>query len=349
MRLEQFKEYKKIINIQLQKISDELIKETEKKIGQEATMPVRYYADTLLRGGKRLRGSLAMFSYNTAGGKNQNMILEAVCAIEMLHTYILIIDDIQDRSKVRHNGSTVHITLAEKYKSDHIGISLALNAALIGAHEAQKILASLSVSPEVRLQIIHYVNNIMIATAHGQTGDMLNEINPASTIEDVRRIAALKTSGYTFESPLAVGLILAGKSDAVESIKPFAMHAGLLYQITDDIIGVFGDERTIGKSPMDDIREGKITFLSVYALNNLKNKELDIFKNLLGKKNLSKAEFETAKELITRSGALNYAKTLARDESEIAKNALNELRLAWTASAIQSLEQLVDQILYRGN
>src|ERR1044071_7300148 len=78
-----------------------------------ATLEVDAFLDILSRGGKRIRGALVMLGYEMSGGTNTKMIIQAARATEMLHAYVLMLDDIQDRSSMRRGGPTAHIALAD--------------------------------------------------------------------------------------------------------------------------------------------------------------------------------------------------------------------------------------------
>ena len=259
---------------------DKYVKETQKQVlndyGHKARLAVDAYLEILQRGGKRIRGSLAIHAYESLGGTDNEMIDQVALSIEMMHAYILIIDDIQDRSAVRRDGPTAHVLLENYHhkqelagNAEHFGLSVALNAALEGAHAANVILSNINVENDKRLQVIDKLNATMQTTAHGQTGDILNEVVAKVDMSDVDKVLEWKTAKYTILNPLQIGMILAGsRDDELKKVEKFAYHAGRLFQITDDIIGTFGSEFESGKSPMDDTREGKRTIITVYALEN---------------------------------------------------------------------------------
>lgn len=345
-----------------QKIDDDIaahVKEqqqaTLQEFGKNARLASDAYLEILSRGGKRIRGVLAMFAYEVSGGKDQSMILQAARALEMLHAYILIIDDIQDRSLVRRDGPAAHVILSQYHKEkelagdgDHFGISLALNAAFEGSHAANKLLSELDVDDSLKIKVLSMVNATMTMTAHGQTSDIMNEVVASVEEADVQRVLEWKTAHYTFLNPLRVGMVLAGAHEQqLSAIKDFAMHAGILFQITDDIMGTFGSEFESGKSPMDDMREGKRTLLTVYALKHASNGNQNFLLQMLGNEHLTPAEFERCKKILQECGALDHAQNLAQNAAREATQALEPMKKYWSDEDIVFLEQLVGYLVNR--
>ena len=130
-------EYKTIIDADIESYSKHGAKTTLQQFGTYSRVATDAYLEILGRGGKRIRGSLVMLGYEMSGGTDMKMVLEAARAIEMMQAYILIIDDIQDRSIMRRGGPAAHIILEEYHKQHHLageaahfGIEIALNSAL---------------------------------------------------------------------------------------------------------------------------------------------------------------------------------------------------------------------------
>ena len=347
--------YKKLLDKDIATYSKQVQKSTLQQYGQNSRIATDAYLEILSRGGKRIRGALVMLGYEMSGGTDQKMIIKAARALEMLHAYILIIDDIQDRSAVRRDGPTAHVMLADYHRKhelagnpEHFGLSIALNAALGGAHAANTILANLDVDEELRNKVVSIANMTMSVTAHGQTSDIMNEVVARVTDEDVQRVLDWKTARYTFLNPLHVGMVLAGADcHATDAITKYAMQAGKLFQITDDILGTFGSEFESGKSPMDDTREGKRTVLTVYALQHATNGNQNFLLQMLGNDRLTPAEFERCKKIIEECGALDHAKKEAQKAADNAIEALEKIKDLWPAEGRKFLEQLVAYMLSR--
>ncbi|GAC1387884.1 MAG: polyprenyl synthetase family protein [Candidatus Saccharimonadales bacterium] len=310
-------EYKDLIDTDIVDYSKGIQKSTLQQFGANSRLEIDAFLSILSRGGKRIRGALTLLGYEMSGGTNRQMIIEAARAVEMLHAYILIIDDIQDRSIVRRGGPTANVILANFHRkhrlsgdADHFGLSVALNAALSGAHAAQMILANLNANEEVRLKALSIMNRTMLITAHGQTGDIMNEVVAEVSSADIDQVLEWKTAHYTILNPLHMGMVLAGADcHATDAITDYAMHTGRAFQLSDDLLGLFGTEFDSGKSPMDDIREGKRTLLMQHALDNSTNGNKNFLIQMLGNENISQTEFMRCKDIIVEAGSVEFARS----------------------------------------
>ncbi len=330
---EKLEDYRKLIDDDIGKFAKHTERETLKKFGANARLEVDAYLSILCRGGKRIRGSLAMAAYEMAGGTDRKLILHTARALEMLHAYILIIDDFQDRSHIRRGGPAAHTLLSRYHKrhelagdAGHFGASIALNAALSGSHMAQQTLAELDINPALKIALINQINKTMVTTAHGQTNDIMNEVVADVSESEIERVLEWKTAHYTFLNPLTVGMMLAGVTNgSLHAIHEYAMHAGKAFQITDDILGTFGSEFESGKSPMDDIREGKRTLIISYALEHTNNENKNFLVQMLGNDKLTPVEFERCKDILMESGALDYAQLSATTHVDKALRSLSKV------------------------
>ena len=349
--------YKSLLDEDIDSYSKEIQKHTLKQYGASARLITDAYLDILARGGKRIRGALVMLGYEMSGGKDLKMIVQAARAIEMVHAYLLIMDDIQDRSLTRRGGPTVPVMLAGYHRkhhlagdSGHFGIAMALNAMGIGNHAAQMVLANLDAPENLRLNVLSILNRSIIVTAHGQTNDIMNEVVASVDQEAVERVLEWKTAHYTFLNPLHVGMVLAGADcAATDAITPYAIHAGKAFQISDDILGTFGSEFESGKSPMDDMREGKRTVLSTFALEHAKDADRNFLIQMLGNLQLTPTEFERSKDIYVAVGALSHAQSRAETHCEQALSALDAEAGRWSPEGIQFLRGLTQYLLTRSS
>lgn len=348
--------YKKAIDADIEVYVRAVRKSTLEQYGQVVLdVEVDPFLDMLQRGGKRIRGGLVMAGYEMCGGTDRAMIVQAARAIEMLHAYMLVIDDIQDRSSLRRGQPSTH-KLIEAYHQKHklggdrahTGVSLALNAAIAGAHGAQTVLANLDAEPELRIRAISITNRTMVITAHGQTLDIMNELVDKPDPADIDRVLEWKTALYTVINPLHVGMVLAGAGCGVtDAITPYGQHAGKAFQITDDILGIFGDQKELGKVPGDDIREGKGTLLVLYALDHAKPADRALLKTALGNQNLTAADFERCKQILKDCGALGHAQQAATKELDQAIASLDKAQGLWDQQGSDFLIGLAKALLNR--
>lgn len=349
--------YKRLIDDDIDSYTSYLEQVTREKYGTHAHTAVDAYLQILKRGGKRIRGALVMLGYEMSGGKDRAMIIQAARSIEMLHAYMLVIDDIQDRSPVRRGGPTAHKHLeahhiTSKFPGDaeHFGRAVAINGALVGLHAAERILSHLDADPQLKLDVIDIVNRTMMVTVHGQSHDITNELLEDVSLDDIESVMEWKTATYSILNPLHVGMVLAGAdSQTIEGITEYAIHTGKAFQITDDIIGTFGKEADTHKNPMDDIREGKRTMLVVYALGHARLPDRQFLLSCLGNETLTIDDFERCKAVISTSGALDYAKGRADEHVTKALASLEKESHCWTPEGVAFLRGLSTYILGRNS
>lgn len=347
--------YKQAIDADIAAYSAHARQVTKTQFGPYSSAVTNAYLDMLERGGKRIRGALVMVGYDMLGGTNTQMIVRAATALEMIHAYLLVIDDIQDRSVLRRGQPTVHAGLAayqrhQGWRGDHEhgGLSLALNAGLAGMHAAQILLSGLDVEPQLRLNVMAIVNQTVVTTLHGQTNDIANELMPKVTMQSALRTLEWKSAHYTFLNPLCVGMVLAGAGcEDTDAIRDYALHAGRAFQISDDILGVFGLEAEIGKSPIEDIREGKRTVLTVHALTHASKADHDFLQHSLGNARLSAADFKKCQAVIKRTGSLDYAQGVAKENIAQALVALQKERHRWNIKGVTFLHQIAEYLATR--
>lgn len=347
--------YKELIDTRIEEYMPALESQITEQFGEYPLEAYKPFASYMVRGGKRIRGALTMLGYEMFGGSNAKMIVDAAMAIEMLQSYLLIMDDIQDRSETRRGGPTAHVMLRDYHKQHylrgdarHFGTSIAMDSYLIGCHTALEIISSLDVAPTHLLRALRNIHKCYLTTAHGQTVDIFSEVVDNVTEQDVQNVHLWKTAYYTFVNPLQFGAILAGAKEAdLKMLQDYAIPAGKAFQITDDILGIFGNEFDSGKSPMDDIRDGKRTILIVKALELADTPEAYFLGQCLGKRKLSMGEFTECKKIIKESGAKKYAEELAQDSVLEAISALGNNSENCSKLHLTFLQGLVYYLLER--
>ncbi len=222
---------------------------------------IRY---AVFSGGKRIRPILCMAAAETCGGRPEE-VLPAACAIELIHTYSLIHDDLpcMDDDDFRRGRPTVHKVFGEALAV------LAGDGLLSMAFEA---LTSVALYPEPSLpRIITVANEIAVASGTrgmvgGQVADIEAEGKSSHSIEEVNFIHLNKTAKM-IQVSLRCGAILAGAGHReVERLSLYGEKIGLAFQIVDDILGEIGDERKLGKPVKRDRERNKATYPSVCGI-----------------------------------------------------------------------------------
>lgn len=280
---------------------------------------LEYCKKMIMAGGKRLRPALAMWGYQGAGGDDTEAMMQAALSVELLHAFLLVHDDIMDRDATRHGVDTIH----ERYRKQlryllgeaeavHAGQSIALVFGDILNAFGNHALFTTNFDKERIFAALTYLQQVIHHTIIGQLQDVMAEYRGVATREETLRMYEYKTARYTIESPLVLGAILAGANEAVRAqIHDFAIPLGIAFQIRDDILGVFGDAKTLGKPVGSDIREGKITLLVVTAREKAPACDVKILNELLGKKDLSQDDIAQFRAIITDCGARGHAEQYA--------------------------------------
>ncbi len=289
----------------------------------------------VLNSGKRIRPILLYYGYLAAGGKETDKIVKAAISIELIHSYLLIHDDIIDRDNFRHGDLSMHYKYNKEYSElygrndlSHFGNSMGIMAGDLAAAFGYEIMSNSEFAPELKIKAINRMNQIFANTIAGESLDVVLGIKKEFSIDDIYQMQKYKTAKYSIEGPLQLGAILARASGVfVNSLKEFAIPLGIAYQIQDDIIGVFGDEKKTGKPVGADIREGKKTLLIAKALELADDKRKKILNSALGNVNVSEAEIKKVRKIIVSSGSLKFSENKADELVKISLKYINEMAI----------------------
>lgn len=243
----------------------------EKYLGGPAAYPpvihqAMYYA--VMNGGKRLRPVLVLEGTAIAGGKAEQ-VLPTACAIEMIHSYSLVHDDLpaMDNDDFRRGKPTCHRVFGEA------NAILAGDALLTAAFEFMTRNAEIA-GIEV-IDVIRVIREIAHAVgSQGMIGGQVLDLAGADQEEspDLSVLHGLKT-GELFKASLRAGAILCRfNEEGIEALTRFATHFGLAFQITDDILDVSGDQVLIGKPVGSDAKNVRTTYTSLYGLEGARVK-----------------------------------------------------------------------------
>ncbi len=339
-----FQDYLKATARQTEQVIDESLKKWEKEVRaiSPKLIPLAQILKTNSKGGKRLRGTLVKLGFEMLGGNNDE-IFKTSAAIEIFQTAILAHDDIIDLSETRRSRPTIYRQLG----GDHYGISQTICLGDIGFFLAVKLITKSNFPSEKKIKAVNYFNEMVINTGLGQMLDIeLPHLGENRNEDDVLSIHRLKTAYYTIIYPLIIGATLAGDNNKLlKQIKEFGESLGIAFQIQDDILGVFGDEETLGKSVTSDIEEGKNTLLITEAWKNADDAQKKILDKYYGKGKISEDDLEKIRDVFRGTGALEYSQNQAVELVKISKAVLEKMKIK--PELKQLLFEMSDYIIQR--
>ena len=334
LSLQSLGDYKQAINRAIEQFLDTM--PTALGFAQEALSPHSIDALTKLREytmrpGKRIRGGLAAAAYDDARG---TVFGEAGIALgvaeELIQSYILISDDVTDRSTLRRGKPTVHqefLAELDAYGDEHEANMLAEYVGLISEQLSYLALLQAPERPEHIVRSLYSLHRNLTMTGFGQVDDVNHKIGRAVSEDEIIRVYYFKTGFYTFVNPLQAGLELAGVTDteALGKINDFGMAAGIAFQMHDDYLGVFGDTAETGKPSVDDLKEGKYTLLVQYAFTHASKSDLHELRDILGNDSIDASDVARAQKIFNNTGATLYMQSEARRYADIAKAQLDSI------------------------
>ncbi len=269
----------------------------------------------IIHGGKRLRPYMVIKSCQILGGKVSNAML-AASAVEMVHNFTLVHDDIMDNDEMRHGVPTVH----KKF-----GMSVAILAGDVLFSKAFQIITESKLSSDATTKLVSRLAKACVDVCEGQLLDvkMAEEKKIPTQTEYITMIS--KKTAALFDVSCAMGAICAtNKSDDISNLSSFGKNLGIAFQITDDLIGVMGDPKITKKPVGNDLREGKKSLPILMAIKSAKGKNKKIILKAFGNSKATRNDLNKAVGVIrslgieenVRKQALKYAdkaeKSLAR-------------------------------------
>lgn len=323
--------YKKTLDRKLARYFAKKLKEM-REFGPSAKGAVKSIRDLTLAGGKRVRAGFMYWGYKAVGGKEVEKIVEASMSIELTHIFLLIHDDIIDRDDFRHGVQTVHKKyerLAERFykKVDpkHFGDSMAIVVGDMAAAFGNDVIFNSRFAPERKQKALSKLQEIVTNTVSGEILDVMLGARGWATEKEILEVHRNKTAKYTVEGPLHLGALLAGADSGIlNTLSNYAIPVGIAFQIQDDILGAFGNEKKLGKPVCSDLREGKQTLLVVKALKFGNSSEKKIINSLLGKNDISEQEIGIFRDIVRKTGSLEYSQGLAKKYIKEGKEAVKK-------------------------
>ena len=251
----------------------------------------------LLAGGKRIRPLLLILSCQAVGGKTDDCFKAAI-AIELLHTFTLIHDDMMDHDDTRRGFPTVH------KKWDEAIAILAGDGLVMLAFQTL-----LDTRHPRLLEVVQHVTDGLRILCEGQAMDKAFEKSDHISLDLYEEMIERKTA-HLIEVSCEIGAILGhGQLEEISALKHFARSMGLGFQIQDDFLDLFSEEKITGKPLGSDLIEKKKTFLTISFLNEACKRDVDQFHRIWAKEKLTLADIRIVSDLFRKAGVFENVKT----------------------------------------
>jgi geranylgeranyl diphosphate synthase, type I len=317
--------------------------------------PVTEELRGFLAGGKRIRPVLLLLGYLAAGGTDRRRVHGPALALELLHTCALAHDDVIDRAATRRGRPTVHRAFARRHARagwagdpDAYGEALAILLGDLAFAQADELFLDAEVAADALLAGFRRFTLLREEVMVGQYLDLQAATARTTDRELALTIATLKSGRYSVARPLEIGALLAGGDPVlVAGLGAFGDPLGRAFQLRDDLLGVFGEEASTGKSASSDLAEGKRTLLVAEAAVRLAPDERAELEAGLGDAGLTPAAAARLRELLVASGAGRAIEATIASEVAAARAALTDLDLPDETRA--ALEDAAGELGYRAS
>ena len=317
------------------------------RLDADLVAPLDSLRRLVLGSGKRLRPAFCHWGFVGAGGDpDDQRVVDAGAAFEMLHAFALIHDDVMDGSPTRRGARTTHLEFAAHHAIDgwrgearRFGEGVAILVGDLAFVYADLLMRGAS---EAALDVW---NELRVELNIGQYLDVLGTARGDTDHAGARRISSYKSGKYTVERPLHLGAALAGRLDALaDAYSAYGLPLGEAFQLRDDILGAFGDSAVTGKPVGDDLREGKPTPLLAIAVGRAGTDASPLLARV-GAPDLGPDEVRALQDLLVDTGALDEVETAIGHLTNEALDAIAHAPIADEARA--ELVELAHYVAWR--
>ncbi len=286
--------------------------------------------------GKGLRPALCLLSCQAAG-KDWRWALPAAAAVELVHNFTLVHDDIQDRDRERRHRPTVWTIWGE---------SQAINAGDALLALAQMELMRLQVPGDIVVRGSAALNERTLEVVEGQVLDLSFEerldVDLLSYLDMIER-----KTGALFDCSLHLGALIGSEDDCLaEALGRCGRLLGISFQVRDDILGVWGTESQTGKAPAADIYRRKKSLPAVHAFSNARGQALEVLHTIYSRTELSPEDVATVLSLMDDLGTRGYCRNLCQERRQAALGQYDSLGLK--TQAAKDLREVMSSLLEIG-
>jgi geranylgeranyl diphosphate synthase type I len=291
--------------------------------------------------GKMIRGGLVALSYTLFKTPVPETVTTAGAALELVQSGLLIHDDIMDRDLTRRGNPSIFYQYAlqakkQKLRNDfHVGESLGICAGDIAFFLAYELLSLMQVPHMVRSSLIRLMSRELSYVAAAQMLDVYWGASTKNKLTemDILKLYTYKTGRYTFSLPLMFGGLLAQAEDtALNALERTGELLGIIFQIKDDELGLFGNQRQIGKPVGSDIKEGKKNLYYYYLFHDKKMKGKRELLRIFNSDQINDGQIEQVRSAVKQAGIQEKIAVKVKELAEQAEKLIHSLHNTNTES-----------------
>jgi len=264
--------------------------------------PIREF---LVDGGKKARPTMCMLACEGFCSPPKDLV-KIASAVELLHNFTLVHDDIIDNSDVRRTNPTMH----KKY-----GVPIAILSGDVMFAYVFKIISGTSFSDGIKVRLVKLFSEKSIELGQGEV-HQIEAVHSNTLDENVYARVAQKKTSALFDVAMLSGAIVGGATDdALEKLLIYSNKLGLAFQVRDDILDLTGEENIIGKKSGNDIKEGKRTLITIHALNHLPRDKSRVLSGILNipARRTTDNDVRDAMALIHEADSIKFAQEFAEN------------------------------------
>ncbi len=303
-------------------------------------------------GGKRLRPRMVHWGWVAGGGRDAECgyadVVRIGAALELLHVFALIHDDVMDRSEMRRGRPSVHAEARAQHvrlnglgSAQRYGENIAILAGDLAHSEASLLMAGLP--PDLQ----RLWRTLSVELMIGQGRDLVGAANGRRDLAHARQVARAKSGAYTVWRPLQLGAAAGGARAATfDALERYGLAVGEAFALRDDILGVIGDEASTGKPVGDDLVAGKPTVLMALATQRF-SPEWRRALARAGTEQVTASEVAALRDQLLRSGVIAEVETMIEDAVREAIDALDDP--AVDPDAAEGLRALARRVAWRAS
>lgn len=304
----------------------------------------------LAAGGKRIRPTMAALGWSACGGRSgtpgEDHLAAIGAALELLHAFALIHDDVMDGSARRRGRPTIHVLAGSLHRAadghgdaERFGESIAILLGDLAQSEADQLIGDLPGPLRRRWR------QLTVELVCGQRADLTGSAVAAPDPSQAGRVARLKSGRYTVRRPLELGAVAAGADpDSLGRLSRYGDELGTAFALRDDLLGVWGDPRVTGKPAGDDLLSGKPTMIIALAGRRLGGRDRALL-DRVGTPELGADDVAALQLLLDERGIRAEVEQLIKDHADRALQALDCDTLA--APAVRELGRMAQLIAWR--